>query len=145
MLQRSVIILVVLSLVFHSEMVAQNEKRIRNSQLGQSFIGIQISNEPKIATQKGLLLKTPIDTCMLRDFELKKILQQGLDKGMISKEETLTTSAFLSPSYYTSHLGFFCKRELQLDKITSVPIRFRLGSLEYVNYLEQKPNTTKGY
>ena len=43
-------------------------------------------------------------------------------------------------SYYPNSLGFVCKKELQLDKITAVPLRFRLGSLDYVNYLEQKPN-----
>src|SRR5689334_16186893 len=36
------------------------------------------------------------------------------------------------------HLGFMCMQELKLDKLTVMPIRFRLGSLNYVNYLEQK-------
>lgn len=35
-------------------------------------------------------------------------------------------------------LGFFCKIELKLDKITVTPIRFRLGSLDYTNNLEGK-------
>ena len=46
----------------------------------------------------------------------------------------------ISPGLYICRLGFICKKELQLDKITFVPFRFRLGSLEYVNWLEQKPN-----
>jgi hypothetical protein len=39
-------------------------------------------------------------------------------------------------SFYVRNLGFFCKQELRLDKVTGVPVRFRLGSKEYVDRME---------
>jgi hypothetical protein len=49
----------------------------------------------------------------------------------------------LPAKYYICSLGVICKNELQLEKITKVAFRFRLGSLDYVNWMEQKPNAIK--
>jgi len=51
----------------------------------------------------------------------------------------------LPQNYYTQHTGFFCKKELQLQKTTNVNVFFRLGSKEYVDYLEHKPNARKNF
>lgn len=45
---------------------------------------------------------------------------------------------FRSPYNHYDDLGIFCKWELKLDKQVSQAIRFRLGSVDYVNRLEGK-------
>jgi len=42
------------------------------------------------------------------------------------------------PQFYTQHLPFFCQKERQLQRATRLPLFIRLGTKEYVDYLEQK-------
>lgn len=43
-------------------------------------------------------------------------------------------------NFYSSQLGFFCKKELKFESVTKIPFRFRLGSLVYTDWLEGKKN-----
>ncbi len=44
----------------------------------------------------------------------------------------------VASNYYSSNLPFFCKQELQIQKLARVPIKFRIGSVEEVDKLEGK-------
>ncbi len=48
-------------------------------------------------------------------------------------------------NYYATHMGLACKQELKLQKKTGLNVFFRLGNKDYVDYLEQKPGTTKRF
>lgn len=51
----------------------------------------------------------------------------------------------LPQNFYNQHLGFFCRKEELFQKATKVNVYFRLGSKNYVDYLERKPNAVKGF
>ena len=44
----------------------------------------------------------------------------------------------LPGNFYAKQLPFFCNKELQIQKVTSIPIKFRLSTVEYCDKLEGK-------
>jgi hypothetical protein len=53
---------------------------------------------------------------------------------------TLQNISVLPSDFYAVHLGFFCKEEIKFQKTTSIPFRFRLGSVDECDELEGKKN-----
>ena len=80
-------------------------------------------------------------TAMLLN-SMKAASQLSLTKAQDTVEKNISLKP-LPQNFYSQHTGFFCKKELQLQKITSIPLYIRIGSKEYVDYLEKKPNAIK--
>ncbi|MFN5423435.1 MAG: hypothetical protein ACK5AO_09225 [bacterium] len=48
------------------------------------------------------------------------------------------SSAVVRPDFMSTKQGYVCRQEWKFEKRTGLPIRIRLGSLDYVNKMEGK-------
>jgi len=71
--------------------------------------------------------------------------QQALSLKTVPSKVSTSSLRIVSPDFYINHFGFFCRQELRLEKETYIPLRFRLGSLMYVNRMEGKDKTIVDY
>ncbi len=151
MLQRINIILVVL-LMLTGNIFSQDTLCNQNQPLSNKIIKIKSIDPYFIVSEENLknsrpknCKKFPINYEVLKKFNSEnqlsldyRLQKNNSDPLKISDPGFSYNRSILQQSFYTEHLGFFCKKEIQLEKITSVPLRFRLGSLDYVNRLEGK-------
>jgi hypothetical protein len=59
-------------------------------------------------------------------------------------KRTVSPSMLVSPTFYCNNLAYFCKKEIKFEKATKILFRFRLGSVQYVDYLEGKNTVVVG-
>lgn len=52
---------------------------------------------------------------------------------------------YLKGNYTVIQYSFICKKEWQIQKSTNINFFFRLGSKDYVDYLEQKQGVKSKY
>jgi hypothetical protein len=123
MRKRPILFVVVLILIFNGEIFSQSKPQ---------KINYPATNHP---------LARPGIVYNFRFKDLQKNAAGNFEKNPHKPSLTIPLQ-ILPGSFYSGHLSFFCRQEIQLEKAISIPLRFRLGSLGYVDYLEQKPNSS---
>ena len=102
-----------------------------------------------VSAQKTILKFAPIGTTFHTINHSKPLYSVYFNNAIILQQNTginapinFPTSQFsvISPNYHTQNFGFFCKKELQMEKVTKLPIKIRLGSVQQVDWMEGKPN-----
>lgn len=86
--------------------------------------------------------------CIAIAFLFFSSTSQAQQKQWLPKKDTLFAKSFdmkystvpkiIRPDLAHSRLGIVCKQEWKIEKKTGLPLRFRLGSLDYVNKMEGK-------
>lgn len=80
-------------------------------------------------------------------FIFSKAVAQNSDSTGINRRPTLFFRDSLNfmrkidviaPNFYSKNLPFFCDKELKMQKVTKIPVKIRVGSVDYVNKLEGK-------
>jgi hypothetical protein len=128
--QRAYQFLVVLLLIFPTKIFSQQQI----PRIGQ--------NSPHtLGVSDSFCLKIQLLNKFNVPWKFYPFMQQGEFDKLIPSIGLHSNPLFIEivqPNFYPSNLSFFCKKELQFEKTTSVPLRIRLGSLDYVNRMEGK-------
>lgn len=65
------------------------------------------------------------------------VSEHGLSKLSVNPFSNTSVKPVPSAFYFNS-IGFFCQKELQVEKMLRFPVKFRLGNVAYADQMEGK-------
>jgi hypothetical protein len=133
--------IVVFLLIFPSPIISQQERIENNIKKTKSQLVTLLSGNQLTSGIQGTVFREKI---IFKNFFHTSRLTVPFDQS--SEKMYKIMPVVLTPvpiSFYSTHIGFICQQESKLEKWSPVPFRFRLGSPEYVNWMEQKPNAVR--
>jgi hypothetical protein len=69
-------------------------------------------------------------------------------KSYFSRSEAfypqLVVKEVISPNFYARNLTFFCRQELKWERVSGIPLKFRLGSVSVCDWQEGKNSARLG-
>ena len=101
--------------------------------MAQMSVNVQTKNYQALQTQ---LVQAPQDINFTQ--QIQHFTFQETKKDYFNP---LSNQQQMPAAYAYKDLAFFCKIEVQLEKAVKLPVKFRLGSVDYVDYLEGKRNS----
>ncbi len=85
-----------------------------------------------------------VETTSGQQIQLQTNTVKGFTQGYFKRTVPLNSQdvekIILNPKFYVNNLGFFCRQELKFQAATSLPVVFRLGSVQYCDWMEGKKN-----
>jgi len=96
-------------------------------------ITVQTTASKNYQSLQVQLIQTPKNTNFTQQIQ-HFTFQENKKNGF----NPLNNQQQIPAAYAYKDLAFFCKIEVQLEKAVKLPVKFRLGSVDYVDYLEGK-------
>lgn len=88
---------------------------------------------------RKVLMTMIINSCIIISYAQTNVPNTDLKKNLFPSAFRRKITGFSLPAdYYSTQLGFFCKKEWALEKRMGMPLRFRIGELSQLNKWEGK-------